>query len=361
MMSKLADKLLERMNSKDSMKFSDKNIFTGHSVWVTTGDPLLDLHTGSLGFPVGFSEISGKSKGGKSTLALEGMKNHQKKYPKGIRLILSSEERDNREYAEAMGINTTDVIIVKSKFVEDLFFKFQIYLDEISQMWIDEGLEGKPKIYAMWDSLGGSLCRAESEAFKENVAAYKKAMEKGTIPASIKHPQMMAFAKITKGLVKSILAQLYSLDVIFIILNHRYDKDGGGTQSTGGLWVEHTCTLRYEVVRKEFILIDEIQVAQKTIVKIEKNDFGGREKTEIEILLGYGVVLSEPTIEFAIEQGILKKDGPKKITYLNGKLSWNSKRTFYQLYKDKNKYLPLLTAQITKAVHNKVLAEKGLL
>jgi len=359
-MVNVIDKLLEKMNSKDAMRFSDKNIFSGHSVWLPSADPLIDLHSGTLGAPVGFTEISGKSKGGKTSIALSYMKSHQNKYPEGIRIILSSEERDNREYAERMGIDTSKVMIIKSKFVEDLFFKLQIQIDYITEIWQEEKLPGKPKIFCMWDSLGGTLCRAEAEAYRENVAIYKKALEKGT-KGEIKHPQMMAFSKVTKGLVKAIISQIYDKDIVFIILNHRYaNTEGSGTQSTGGLWVEHSCTLRYELVRKEFVVLDDIQVGQKSIMKTDKNDFGSREKTEIEILLGYGIVLSEPTIEYALTKGILKQEGAKKITYLGSKMSWTSKRTFYQLYKENNKFLAMLTNQISKEVHKEVLKEKGL-
>lgn len=362
-MSKLIDKLLERVNSKDTIKFSSKNAFTGHSVWIHTGSPSLDLNLGVLGFPVGLTEISGLSKSGKTTLALMGMRNHQIKYKDGIRIILSSEERDNKEYAEQIGIDTDDVIIIKSKFVEDLFFKFQIHVDEIAQLWIDEKLPGKPNIYVFWDSIGATNSRAEFDTFKENVELHKKSMEKGT-KGEIKHAKMADFAKTAKMCVKAMLSQIYDKNIVFVMLNHRMDNLGPmsqGTSSGGGKWVEFLPTLRLETIRIKWNLIDEVQVSQITKVKVEKNDFGSRKSTDIEILLGYGIILSTEDIEYAVKKGILKREGVKKISFMNDKLKWSSPRELYALYKSKNKMLQILHTKIVHAAHNDVLEEKGLL
>jgi hypothetical protein len=105
--------------------------------------------------------------------------------------------------------------------------------------------------------------------------------------------------------------------------------------------------------------IDDEEVAQISVVKVIKNDFGSRRKTEIRILLGEGVILSQDDIDYALEVGILKKDGVKKITFMNGKLSWSSPREFFKLYYDRNKFLPILHKQINKAMQNDLLAIKA--
>ncbi len=361
-MTKLVDMLLDKLNSKDTTKFSEKNIFTGHNTWIHTGSPELDYNLGVLGFPVGLTEISGPSKSGKTTLALCAMFNFQKKYPDGISIILSSEERDNKIYAEQIGVDTEKVIIIRSKFLEDLFYKFQIHIDEIAVLWSELELPGKPKIFVMWDSVGATNSRAELETFKDNVATHKKAMEKGT-KGEIKHAKMGDFAKTARSCMKAILAQIYDKDIVFIMLNHRYDIIGstvGGTKSTGGTWIEFLPCLRLETVRTGWERLDEVQTGQYTAVKVEKNDFGSRKTTTIEILLGYGVVLSQDDIDFAIEKGIMKKEGAKKVTFMGDKLKFSTKREFYKLYQDRNKFLQILHSKITQARHSMVLEEKDL-
>ncbi len=355
----IIDKIAKKFNDKDTVRFSEKNIYSEKDTWVHTGSPELDYNAGLLGFPVGLIEISGKSKSGKTTLALHGMKNFQKKHPEGICIILSSENRDNKEYAEQIGVDTTNVLIIKSKFVEDLFFKLQIKIDQIVEVWREEKLAGKPKIFVYWDSLGATLSRAEADVFKTNVDIAKKNDDKGT-HTEYKHAQMGSFAKNAKAAMKAMLAQIYEKDIVFLILNHLIDNfQTGGQDSPGGGWVEFLPSLRLRLSRKEWVKVDEEEVAQISIIKIEKNDFGSRAKTELEILLGKGIVINEADIAFAVEKGILKKEGERKFTFLN-KLTWNSKRTYYQNYWDNHPLLPVLHKKIVDARHEAVLSEKGL-
>jgi hypothetical protein len=286
------------------------------------------------------------------------MKNFQKKYPDGLCVILSSENRDNKLYAEKIGVNTENVIIIKSKFVDDLFFRFQILIDETEAIWKEEKLPGKPKIYAFWDSIGSTLARGELSTFKENVAISRKNAEKGTA-TEFKHVKMADFAKSAKSSVKSILAQLYEKDIIFICLNHLIaDFNTGGYNSTGGGWIEYIPYARIRTIFKEWIRLDDVEVAQTGIIKVEKNDFGSRKKTEFTILLGEGIVLSSEDIEYGVEKGIIKKESATKYSFL--KMSWNSPRTFFKLYKDKNKFLSILHQKITSERHKDVLSEKEL-
>jgi RecA/RadA recombinase len=359
-MSKISDKILKKFNDKETVSFAAKNPFSKKDTFIHTGSPELDYNLGLLGFPVGFSEISGYSRSGKTTLALMGMKNFQKKNPNGVCVILSSENRDNKNYAENIGIKTDDVIIVKSKFVEDLFFKLQTILDETKSIWQSEGYEGKPKIFVYWDSLGATNSRAELETFKENVKISNKNIEKGT-ETEYKHAKMADFAKTAKMCVKAILAQVYEMDIVFVILNHRYENIGShGSTSSGGKWVEFLPTLRLQTILAGWEKLDEVEVAQITKVKVEKNDWGSRKATNIRILLGYGVILSDEDISYAVEKGILKQEGKTKISFMNGKVSWSSPRTLFKLYQEKNKMMELLHTLILKERHKDVLSEKEL-
>jgi RecA/RadA recombinase len=357
----IADKIMKRLDSEGIMRFSEKEPFSKTDCFVHTGSPELDYNLGLLGFPVGITEISGESKSGKTTLALHGMKTFQKQHPDGLCVILSSENRDNKLYAEKIGVNTEEVIIIKSRFVDDLFLKFQSFINHTEDVWKEEKLEGKPKIYCFWDSIGATLARADYETFQANVKISEKNAEKNT-NTEYRHAKMADFAKSAKNSVKNILAQLYDKDIVFVALNHlSADFNTGGTSSPGGRWVQFLPTLRLKTIRTSWEKIDEEEVAQKTKVKVEKNDWGSRRSTEIEILLGYGIVLSDNDIQYAVEKGILKKEGEKKRSFQNGKLTWNSKRTFYQNYIDGHKFLLVLHKMIMKLRHEDVLREKGLL
>ena len=362
----LTDKLLKAVGNSDVQKLSDRNYFKDKErIWAHTGCPELESNLGGFGFPIGITEVAGASKSGKTTIALTGLKNFQKQHKDGFCIILSSEERENDEYARNIGVDTENVIVIRSRFVEDLFFKLQHHFDAIEEIWREEKFKGKPPIFVMWDSVGATNSRAELDTFKVNADISKKNAEKGT-KTEFKHAKMADFAKSAKSCMKAILAQLYEKNIIFVAINHLMDdlsSPVGGKKSTGGSWLEFLPTLRLKMERIgwERLEIDAVQqeVAQVTRIKVEKNDFGSRRYTDIEILLGHGIIISKNDIEYAVDKGIIKKEGAKKMSYL-GKMSWSTRREYFRLYEEKHKLLPVLQEKIAKERHKDIMTAKGL-
>jgi RecA/RadA recombinase len=357
----IIDKLVARFDSDDVIKFSDKDSFKDMKSWVFSGSPELEYNLGTLGLPTGIVEISGVSRSGKTTLALVSMSNFLRQNENGMAIILSSENRDNKEYAVRLGVDPDRVMILKIHYVEEMFMKVKKIIADVVQIFKDDKL-GEPKFFFMWDSLGATLSKAELDTMEENTSMMEKKLEKGEDIEKLKHEKIGAFAKSAKMFAKFITAEMYDKIVHFVILNHVYDTIGGLGMSTkksgGGTWIEFfpCIRLRMSVVGHE--RIDDEEVAQYSEIKVVKNDFGSRRKTKTEILLGVGFVLSEPDILFAVEQGIIKKEGVKKFTFNNGKVTWNSKRTFYELYKTSSKMMLLLNQKVMKARHSKVIEEK---
>lgn len=363
-MKNLTDRLLKKIGSSDIQKLSERNYFKDpERIWVHTGSPELEWNIGGFGFPIGITEVAGASKSGKTTLALTGMKWFQRQHPDGFCIILSSEERENDGYARKIGVDTENVIVIRSRFAEDLFFKLQNNLDAIQEIWDEDKMKGLPKIFVVWDSVGATNSRAELETFRNNAEIAKKNAEKGT-KTEYKHAKMADFAKVAKMSTKAILAQLYEKRIIFVAINHLTDNlssPTGGKHSTGGSWKEFFPTLKLRMERIKWIKltndgIDE-EVAQTTRIKIDKNDFGSRRYTDIDILLGYGVILSQADIDYAVERKILKKEGAKKISYL-GKLNWSTPRELYNHYYKNHPLLTVLHEKIMKERHKDIIALK---
>lgn len=368
MSNKLISKLVSKMKSDDITLFSKKELFKKEAAWTPTGIPQLDFHLGTLGFPVGLTEVYGISKSGKTTICLSGMSRHQKKYDEdAVCIILSSERRDNKEYATEMGVNVEDVIIIASKYIEDLIYKLINTLDDLAVVWKEEKREGKPRPYIMWDSIGNTLSRAEAETLAENAKIVRKNTEDGT-KKELKHAQMGSFAKNAKQLMKGLIGRLYDEEIIMVAINHTIDDFNTGQKvSGGGGWKEFMPTLRLHVVHKELLKLPEkdgkgkdieVEVGQISNVRIIKNDFGSRRVTEMPILFGYGVMMNDDDIKYLIEQEVLEMDGKTKVVFMDGKLSWTTKRTFYQLYREKSKYLTLLHMKLESLRHADVLVEK---
>lgn len=361
-MSSVIDKIVKKFNSEDVIKFSDKDGFSAIKSWCHTGSPTLDYNLHTFGLPTGIIEIAGKSRSGKTTLGLMAMKAFLKENPEdGIAVILSSENRDNKDYALQLGLPVNRIIIVKVKYVEAMFLQVKKLIMDADEILKEEKL--KPKFFFLWDSLGATLSKSELETMTENTERMEKALQKGeeVEDFELKNEKMMAFAKEAKKFAKSIMSEMYTHIVHFVILNHQYEQSTMGIttrKSTGGEWVELFPTIRLSVKLKGHEKLDDVEVAQITEVRVVKNDFGSRKSTDIRILLGYGIILSQDDIEYALENGILKKEGAKKITFMNGKLSWSTPRELFKLYYEHNKLLSVLETKIKKSMQGDLLALK---
>jgi RecA/RadA recombinase len=356
------DKIVKRFNSEDVIKFSEKDGFSEMRSWCHTGSPTLDYNLHTLGLPTGIVEIAGKSQSGKTTLGLMAMKWFLKENPEdGLAVILSSENRDNKDYALQLGIPVDRVIIIKIKYVEAMFLQVKKLIKDADEAFSEE--KKTPKFFFMWDSLGATLCKSEIDTMQENNARMDKAIEKGESieDFELKNEKMMAFAKEAKKFCKGIMAEMYSHVIHFIILNHQYETTTMGItsrKSTGGEWVSLLPTIRLSMNIKQNERIDDVIVSQISEVKVVKNDFGSRQSTDVRILLGYGIVLSQDDIDYAIERGILVKEGVKKVSFMGGKLSWSTPREFFKLYYERNKLLNVLHSKIKKSMQEDLLALK---
>lgn len=354
----IVDKLVKKFNNEDVIKFSEKDNFKEMKSWAFSGCPELDYNLGTLGFPTGIIEIAGKSRSGKTTMGLAGMFHFLKNEENGIAVILSSENRDNKAYAEKMGIDTDRVIIMKVRYMEKMFIQVKTLITETCELFAEEKL-GEPKFYFLWDSLGATLSKSELDTMEENTNEMEKKQAKGEDLEKLKHEKIGAFAKPAKMFAKFLLGEMYDKTIHFIMLNHQYDNIGGhGKTSTGGTWVELFPTLRLQTTLIENIKVGEEEVAQITRIKVIKNDFGSRKVTDVEVLLGVGIVLNEVDIEYAVSKGILKKEGAKKLSFMDDKLKWSTKREFYANYSSKNKFLPILLKKIAQARHDDTNKEK---
>lgn len=368
MANKFVQGLLDKLNTDEVIKFSDKDNFKEVVRWIPTDIPELDLNLGTLGLPPGIIEVAGKSQSGKTTFSLHAARNFQVVEPEGVVIILSSENRDNKQYAERIGIKTEDCIIIKSKYVEDLFFKYELTRKQLQDLWVKAGNKGHIPILLIWDSVGGTLSRAEYETFEENVKSLEKSIAKGT-KFEVSHAQVAAFAKNAKQMVKAILGKLYDDNITLIAINHTGDKIGNmqkGRKSYGGEWVEYLPTIRLECISMGNEKLDDEVVAQLTKIKIVKNDFGSRKETEVPILLGHGFMLTEADIDYAVEQGVLTKAPLEKgkkteyYQYLGGKVKWSTPRELYACYREQRKLMNTLHNKVAKMRHQHVLRSKGI-
>lgn len=351
--SNVLSKLTARFNSDDVITFKKKDGFSEVKSWAHTGSPELNWNLRTYGLPTGIIEIAGRSRSGKTTEGLEAMKYFLDENPEtGLACILSSENRDNKDYAIQLGIDPSRVVIIKIHYVEQMFVRVSKFVKDAHALFEEAGIKEKPKFFFLWDSLGATLSKAEYDALKVNTDNMDKAAAKGEELEKLQEPKMMAFAKSAKMFAKGLIGLCYTNVIHFVMLNHQYEQNVMGVtsrKSTGGEWVSLLPTIRLQFSLVGHEKIDDEEVAQLTEVKVVKNDFGSRKKTVIRILLGYGIILSQPDIDYAVERGILKKVGIRKLSFANGKLSWSSNRELFQHYYDHNPLLALLEKSVNAA------------
>jgi RecA/RadA recombinase len=350
----LAEKLVKRFNSEDVIIFKDRDGFAEIKSWTHTGSPQLDFNLRTYGYPTGIIELAGQSQSGKTTAGLLGMKYFMEDNPDdGVAVILSSENRDNKDYAMQLGMDVNNIIIIKIQYVELMFMQVKRIIDDTKKLFKEEKIKSEPKFYFMWDSLGATLSKSQFETMEENLLRVDKAYNKGVESEEIefKNEKMMSFAKEAKQFAKYIMSEMYIHIIHFVIINHQYDHQAPGQfiatkKSTGGTWIELFPTVRLSLIKVKTEKIDDVEVSQITRFKVIKNDFGGRKPTDVRILFGYGIILSDEEIEYAVNKKIIIKEGAKTYSYVNGKLKWSSPRQFFNLYYSQNKLLKTLSKQI---------------
>lgn len=353
--SNVLNKLTAKFNSDDVITFKKKDGFSEIKSWAHTGSAELNWNLRTFGLPTGIIEIAGRSRSGKTTEGLEAMKYFLAENPEtGLACILSSENRDNKDYAIQLGVDISRVVIIKIRYVEQMFVRVSKFVKDAHALFEEADIKEKPRFFFLWDSLGATLSKAEYDALKVNTENLDKAAVKGEELDKLQEPKMMAFAKSAKMFAKGLIGLCYTNVIHFVMLNHQYEQNMMGVtsrKSTGGEWVSLLPTLRLQFSLIGHEKIDDEEVAQLTEVKVIKNDFGSRKKTIIRILLGYGIILSQSDIDYAVEKGILKKEGVRKLSFAKGKLTWSTNRELFQHYYDHDPMIELLEKSIAVARH----------
>lgn len=344
--------IMSRIGNEKAFKFSDLDLFSEQKFWVSTGSPFLDYSLNTHGYPKGIIEVRGASQSGKTTFALEALKACLKIYKeRAICVILSSERRDNRSLASAMGLDLDRVLIVPTATIEDVFNNVARVVEHTNEMVKDGRIVGKPRFFFVWDSLGNTVSSQERDAMKIRAEAKKAGDEE-------KHAAMGSAARAISFGLRGLVGLSDGNEITFFIINRAYSNIGSvGKTSYGGQAVEYYPNMRLELARIQAVKAGEVEVGQLTQVKVIKSDFGlPKQKFVIEIGYGLGMVLTKDDIDFAIKKKILEKFGANGAKF-GSKLSWKFKKDFYALYEEQNPLLKVLHSKILKERHKDVLKE----
>ena len=220
------ESIIKEINKKYDFTMVTKGIKEDHVTKVPFSSPRLNYMLYG-GLPVGrIVEFSGAEGSGKTTTALDAVKNFQKTFPDKSVLFIDCERTFDVSWAKTLGVDVESLLVVQpeEQSAEEIF---EIILNLISSGDI-------------------SLAVLDSLAVMVSAQAYDKSMEEKT------------YGGISQSLTlfsRKLIPILSRTNCTFIGINQvreNMNSPYGGTITPGGKAWKHNCTLRLEFKRGDF-------------------------------------------------------------------------------------------------------------
>ncbi len=288
---------------------------------IPSGSIGLDLALGVGGYPKGrIIEIYGPESSGKTTLAIHAIAQCQKQG--GIAAIVDAEHAFDRFYAEALGVDTENLLISQPDNGEQAL--------EIADNLIRSGAIDLLVV----DSVAALTPRAEIEGEMGDNA-----------------PGMQA--RLMSKALRKLTATISRTGCCCIFINQLREKIGvmfGNPETTtGGNALKFYSTIRLDIRRSSQIKEGEQVMGNRTKVKVVKNKVAPPfRRVEFDIMFGKGISKSGEIIDMGVELGIIKKSG-SWFSYADSKLG-QGRDMVRQLLEDNEELLDELEGRIKEAV-----------
>lgn len=300
-MSKSVSVVSRERRLKDICEAINKGVFGGESHDAVTylgsrdmvsierfssGSPRLDEALGG-GWPKGrFIEIFGPESGGKTTLVLHAIAEHQKKYPDEDIALIDSEYSFDEEYAANVGVQTKWLMVNQPS-------SGQQALNVMRQL-IQNGVK-----FLVVDSVAALTTKEELEG-------------------DIGDAQMADQARMMSRALRTLTTEAGSRKVTIFFTNQMREKIGvmygDKTTTPAGRALKHYASVRVQISRigtvKDKVGDEEIVVSAKTKADVKKNKTAAPfMKAEFCISFGHGIDHVAEVVDTAIEMKVIEKRG----------------------------------------------------
>jgi RecA/RadA recombinase len=291
-MSSVLEKLKKNCRIKEADVLADSDFYSEKDV-TSTSVPMVNVAlSGSIdgGLTSGLTVLAGPSKHFKTSFALLMAGAYLKKHTDACLMFYDSEFGSPQQYFESFGIDTSRVLHIPIKNIEELKF------DIVNQL---EQMDRKDKVIIVIDSVG-------------NLAS-KKELEDAMNEKSVAD---MTRAKALKGLFRMVTPYLTMKNIPLLAINHTYQTQEMFSKAvvSGGTGIMYSADNVWIIGRQQDKDGTEIQ-GYHFIINVEKSRFV-KEKSKIPISVSWegGVQKWSGLLDIAIEGGFVVK--PKNGWYV---------------------------------------------
>lgn len=350
-------------DSEEQLDFKMAHETIGQKLPVISSSSLvLDDALSSGGLPLGrLIQYYGAPGSGKTLMAMLAIKEAQLQDPDAQQVFIDAEQTFSPTWAEALGLDTTKIIIVDGDTAVNGRKCFEMVLGVPKEDAKTHALKGKAK--------EGLLDKIMSGEFNINMVVLDSLgsiIPPGEDVSAVGKMNMALLARFLTTTFRKLSLEVSKAKVPFIIINHKkanMDPYGVDHTFSGGNTYSHflSANVYFEPVnRADAKILDEKEnkIGQTIRATIEKSKFGPwPRKCEFKVDFGIGVIdKHEEIAQLALDYNVVTK--PTSVTHEYGEMKWVGFGKFCDAIKENPELAEELKQKISESRDNKWEAKR---